>query len=657
MKKLILLLTMVISSLFARAGTPERMNEFTIGLSPFQPAAERTKQLALLQRFLLTDCPNGSRVRAMDAWGLTTIFDLQLPKLAYDSPAARAPLLVPAFGALQRWFGVLDTNQVPTALKDTAAIKIPEFFDAATARPATGYHTIIILASPFCLVPDEPSFSMIESRYPSDGHLPCTTAASVYGIADKHGRLANTAVLWAYPSESIWSSQYHRERITRWWTLFIAGQGGVFGSFCGDAPQVLLAATQPAHRPIAEFALNRDDSAMVMHVAVQRNVQVEQPQPALPKVRRKPVASVGPLPVPAPQIPLMLAPNKPAPLPDAKPPEPLQAAVDRQASVSEPLKTKPEPKPPRQVARKLVLDVMVTDLTNRPVAGLTQADFAVLEDGVKQEIVSVSHERTPISVVLLIDSSGSISTKLNRIRAAAASIIRQGYPQDEWCVMEFKKDVVVRQDFTTNVTSAESALKGLTAGGDTALLDAVKFAVEYANMKGKHERKGLVLVTDGGEENSRCSRDEVLAMLRSSNAQFHTIGFPDGLTKSHAPGIRGNYAAQSQPADARARNLLTELANASSGGQAFYPKQTADLNQIAESIATELRTPAYRIAYYSSRSEHGAGSPKLRVTLKPSQERGELIARASAGSPASHPDSESGKPFLPQSGHTNPRSP
>jgi len=303
MRTIFLILIVGLSALLASAAAPEQTSEIIIGLSPFQPAIERAKQQALLQRFVVADCPNGSHIVIWDGWALTVICDVHLPRFAYDTPAARAPRAASALAALKQWFAGLDGKQTPVGMKDTGAIKVPEWLQAASAQPAVGLRNIVILASPFCIVPNEPSFSMIEARYPSDAHLNAGDK-SIYSIAEKRGRLANSAVFWGYNSESLWTSQNHRDRVARWWSLFITGQGpnATLAAFSADMPQVLLAATRTNHLAIGEYAVNKEDIALVMHTAIQREVPVKiAANPAPPtQPLPQPVAKLEPPPTPAP---------------------------------------------------------------------------------------------------------------------------------------------------------------------------------------------------------------------------------------------------------------------------------------------------------------------------------------------------------------------
>ena len=612
MRTNILILIIGLCASLVKAAAPELPQEFVIGLSPFQSPAECARQQALLERFLLTDCPNGSHVVMWDAWELRVIFDVQLPMLAYDSASARAQRVAPAFGALQRWYDKMAKNQPSAELSNTDAIKIPEWLQAATAQPATKHRTVVILASPFCLSPDEPTFSMIEIRYPGDGHLARTSAQSIYGIADKRGRLADTVVLWAYPSESIWASENHRECVTRWWDLFIAGQGGVMAAFSSDTPEILRAATRSNHQAIGEFAVNQNDSALLMHSAMPREVplQIQQVQTTVP-----------PKPLPVPVVKTMPPPAPPQPKPVAQPME---------------IKPAPAPPPPKPVAQPkeikpvpVFFDVVVDDQSNRPVVNLDKSDFSLCEDGVPQKIAFFSRERTPISTTLLIDTSGSISAKLGRIRAAALSIIHQGLPQDEFCIMRFTEDATVVQDFTTNTALLELALSRLKAGGETALLDAVKASVEHTDERGKYDRKAIFLVTDGDENDSRCSREAVLSALKASNVQLYAIGFPDGLDADRSTDPRGAHLRNTGQTESRARNLLDELARVS-GGRAFFPKEATELNGIAGSVVLELSTQ-YRLGYYPIRGDRDGSWRQVQVKVNPIQGGNVPIARTRAG--------------------------
>jgi hypothetical protein len=218
---------------------------------------------------------------------------------------------------------------------------------------------VVILASPFCIAPNEPTFSMVQTRYPSDGHLNAGDK-SIYSITDKRERLANTVVLWSYGTESLWASQNHRDRIARWWSLFIAGQGqsATLAAFSADTPQVMLAATHRHHRAVGEYSVNADDAALVMHTAAQREVpekiQVRYAPPleSLPQ----PVAKLEPPPAPAPVEVAVVAP--PSPVVPVTPPTRV-----------EPPPPAPEPEPPAKSVEETVVAIPVPSEIPKPAVG------------------------------------------------------------------------------------------------------------------------------------------------------------------------------------------------------------------------------------------------------------------------------------------------
>ena len=595
----IIAITIAIAS-SALAAVSEPSPGIVVALSPFQSAAERTNQQAMLQRFLLRDRPASTHITIWDGWNLKIICDIPSATLAYDSPAARAPRLAPAFTALRQWFNKAGAVAAPAGLENCGAIKIPEWLEAVSVKPATGQRTLVIFASPFAQAPSEPSYSMVQTRYPGDAHLARTSLESLYGVADKQGHLANSVILWAYGSENVWASQHHRECVTRWWSLFVANQGSnaMLASFGCDASQILQEALHPNHRPLGEYAVNKNDSMLVMHVAAEREVPIDLP-PAKPTPSPEPIAqrAVATPPLPFPKV----------------------------ERIS---------KPPTAPAPAMVnLDVGVTDSTGTPVSGLSKTDFAVSEDGVIQRIASFSADRKPISLVILIDVSGSIGSKLDRIRAAASSIIHKGGEHDEFAVLKFTSDTTVVQPFTSDTTAADRALATLQVGGETALLDSLKFALDYANQNGKNQRKGIVLVTDGGENGSKStSRAELNTLLQQGTELLFCVAFPETPDQGQSTDTRGRSRVKSQPTEALARDLLDTLARASSGGRVFYPQQAGELNQIAETIVSDLRAPVYTIGYYPTKPQFDfAGWRSIRVLVRLSEERGPLTARTRAG--------------------------
>jgi Ca-activated chloride channel homolog len=258
-----------------------------------------------------------------------------------------------------------------------------------------------------------------------------------------------------------------------------------------------------------------------------------------------------------------------------------------------------------RISTELVqLDVKVTDQNGRSVSGLTKNDFAVYEDKVSQTIESVSSEEAPVSMGLVIDTSGSMRQKLNTVAEAARRLIRQMRPDDEAFLVQFKADTDLIQDFTSNRREMEDALGDLYAAGGTALLDAIIATADHANEKGRRRKKALVVITDGLDKNSSMKEKEVVEAMKEDEVQVYLVGFVDEEES-------GGFFSRS-PAK-KAKQLLTRLAE-DSGGRAFFPTDVDEMPAIAAQIAKELRAQ-YVISYYPNNSRRDGSFRSVRVAV------------------------------------------
>jgi Ca-activated chloride channel family protein len=271
------------------------------------------------------------------------------------------------------------------------------------------------------------------------------------------------------------------------------------------------------------------------------------------------------------------------------------------------------------------LDVKVTDQNGRPISGLTKNDFQVYEDKVGQSIESVSSEEAPVSLGLVIDTSGSMRPKLDTVADAARDLIRQMRPDDEAFLVQFKTESDLIQDFTSNRRELERALGELYASGGTALLDAIIATADHAHERGQRRRKALVVITDGLDKNSSTKEKEVIEAMKEDEVQVYLVGFVDEEES-------GGFFSKS-PAK-KAKQLLTRLAE-DSGGRAFFPTDVDEMPAIAAQIAKELRAQ-YVISYYPSNSRRDGSFRSVRVTVNNRR----LIAQTRQGYYA--PDDEGG---------------
>jgi Ca-activated chloride channel homolog len=142
------------------------------------------------------------------------------------------------------------------------------------------------------------------------------------------------------------------------------------------------------------------------------------------------------------------------------------------------------------------LDVTVIDQNNNPIANLKKEDFSVYEDKVKQTIESVSREEAPVSFGLVVDTSGSMKSKLQTVSDATVLLIKQMRRADEAFVASFKAEAELAQEFTDDRRELEDAIGDLYTSGGTALLDAIIATADYAQDKGKRRRKALVVISE-----------------------------------------------------------------------------------------------------------------------------------------------------------------
>ena len=259
----------------------------------------------------------------------------------------------------------------------------------------------------------------------------------------------------------------------------------------------------------------------------------------------------------------------------------------------------------------VVFNVTVTDNKGRQMSGLKAADFKIYEEGRLQDIKLFHAEDVPASVGLIIDNSGSMRDKYADVTKAALAFVDASNPADEMFLVSFNEKVYLglprSMPFTSDVSQIRSALLRTTPDGLTALYDALAAGIEHLKT-GTRDRKALVLLSDGGDNASQRTLDEVLQIARRSNATIYTIGIYDLSDQDRNPGV------------------LRKIAEVS-GGRAYFPNSVADLDKIWLEIAGGIRSQ-YTIGYTSgNRSRDGAfrkvkivasrdGGRTLRVTTR-----------------------------------------
>ena len=167
----------------------------------------------------------------------------------------------------------------------------------------------------------------------------------------------------------------------------------------------------------------------------------------------------------------------------------------------------------------VLVPVTITDPMNRLVTGLEQTDFQIFENSNEQRISSFACEDAPVTIGIIFDLSGSMTSKLTRAKDAILQFIKTANPQDEFFVIGFNDRPELIEDFTGSVEDIEARLATVRSGRRTALLDAIYYGV--AKMKdARHERKALLVVSDGGDNRSRYTEGEVRAEVRESDVEI-----------------------------------------------------------------------------------------------------------------------------------------
>ncbi len=233
----------------------------------------------------------------------------------------------------------------------------------------------------------------------------------------------------------------------------------------------------------------------------------------------------------------------------------------------------------------------VKDEQGKLLDGLKLDDFQIFEDGEEQKISFFSHDvRVPISVGVLVDCSGSMRHKLQQALQTVREIAAALSPQDEMFVISFNSDVDVRHKFTSNMPDIQKSLRDIKAGGETAAYDAIQSGMEEMK-SAKHNKKIMLLVTDGFDTKSHINSEQVVEILKRSEVLVYAIGIDDD---DDDPLVlrRTRYHIYHYML-----NRLTEI----SGGRAFrmFTGRTLALNTIAQLLLEELHQQ-YTLSYYPS---------------------------------------------------------
>jgi len=247
-----------------------------------------------------------------------------------------------------------------------------------------------------------------------------------------------------------------------------------------------------------------------------------------------------------------------------------------------------EPQVFKAGAELVVLHVNVFNGRSDAVPGLPQTAFTVFEDEKPQEISFFNAGDVPVTVGLVIDNSTSMMTERELVTAGTSAFAQSSHPEDEMFALVFNENVrrglPDTVQFTTNRTLLQASMRRFPAGGKTALYDAVIEGLNHLD-RGSYQKHVLVVLSDGGDNASRHTEQEMLDRVAMSNAIVYTVVDPDVFTPGEGD-----------------RGVLRRLAKLS-GGVAYFPKNSRDVVKDFEEIAGNIRR-GYSIGYVPTAAQH-----------------------------------------------------
>jgi Ca-activated chloride channel family protein len=278
--------------------------------------------------------------------------------------------------------------------------------------------------------------------------------------------------------------------------------------------------------------------------------------------------------------------------PQEVPPGPAPDANQQRIQKGKPLKIETD---------MTLVNVTVTDPYGRLVTGLEQENFRAFEDNTEQEIVRFSSEDVPVSIGVIFDMSGSMSDKIEKSRLAAMQFFRTANPQDEFFLVNFNDRAQLVSSFTGSVEDLQNRLMFTSAHGMTALFDGIYLGL--SQIRGAHNtKKALLIISDGGDNHSRYTENEIRKYVQEADVQIYAIGVFD------ADGGK-------MPEELAGPSLLNDLTQMT-GGRTFAVQGLNDLPDIATKISMELRNQ-YVLGYRPGNHAHDGKWRKIKIKLRP----------------------------------------
>jgi Ca-activated chloride channel family protein len=262
----------------------------------------------------------------------------------------------------------------------------------------------------------------------------------------------------------------------------------------------------------------------------------------------------------------------------------------------------------------VLINATVSDSKGRIVTGLQRDNFRIWEDKVEQKVEYFSSEDIPMSIGLVFDATGSMADKISTARDAAVTFLRLGNREDEYFLVTFSQRSTLVEPFTTDISRLQDHMLCTPAKGMTPLFDAVYLGLETMR-NAKNNRKALLLITDGEDNHSRYSFQDIKEFVREQDVQIFVIGIvnPSGELAPEQGG----------------RAIIEDLAHIS-GGEAFFPDSVDQLEDICSKIALELKNQ-YVLGYHSTNKAKDGKWRKLSLKINPPRSMPNLSVHGKTG--------------------------
>lgn len=273
--------------------------------------------------------------------------------------------------------------------------------------------------------------------------------------------------------------------------------------------------------------------------------------------------------------------------------------------------------PPINVQTDLVtLTLTVTDQFGRYVSGLGKGAFTIIDNNQEQELTFFSDTDAPVSVGVVFDVSGSMNgEKIAKARKALERFINTSHPNDEYSLIAFNTRAQLLLDRSRNGELLSEKLQMVQPKSNTALYDAVYLGIERVT-RGAHQKKALLIISDGQDNSSRYNFGEVRRLLKESDVTVYSVGILGGGDYGSSLGMQG-------------QSFLDELSSVT-GGKAFYPSTGVEMDELFERIALELRHQ-YSVGYTPKDFQPNGKWRKVKVKVKPPRGLPRLIVRSREG--------------------------